>query len=292
MGRPVPPAEPGREPECSNFRRLLKIGENSLGMSDVLTLGAGRTRRCLEGRAGLGIVCVLWAVGCGGASAGAVGAGNAGEVTRRDTKVQHAACDVESKSAERVDVNGDGQADVTIVRSGGAEVCRAVDLNFDGTVDAWVYRDGGQVARRESDYDRDGRIDEIQIFKGGQLVEKHRATTLAGKLDTWQFYEQGRLARTERDSDGDAIVDQWWEYPKPDKPECPLIHSDIDGDGRPDPGATVDVCSEGTGYVPPERAAPKEAEGASFDSAGPAVPTEVEDKPAGAKPDKAEGGDE
>jgi hypothetical protein len=74
------------------------------------------------------------------------------------------------------------------------------------------------------------------------LVEQRRSTSQAGKLDTWHFFEAGRLARTERDDNGDDYVDQWWEYPEQRSRDCPLIHSDVDGDGRPDPGATVDVC--------------------------------------------------
>lgn len=211
-----------------------------------------------------------------------------GGPVKRDVAITHEDCDVASKSAQKVDVNGDGRPDLTIVRSGSTEVCRAVDLNFDGVVDTWVYRDAsGQVRRRESDFDRDGRIDEISIYKGGQLAEKHRATTLAGKLDTWHFYQSGQLARTERDSDGDAIVDQWWEYPKGAKPECPVIHSDLDGDGRPDVGATVDVCKEsGAGYVPPEREG-KPTPGTSFEKTGPGdVPVELENKEQGGEPEK------
>lgn len=221
---------------------------------------------------------------CGGS--GAVGPGKPGELTRRDTKVTHQACATDSSDAQKIDVNSDGKPDVMIVQSGSREVCRAVDLNFDGSIDAYVYRDGGgQVSRRESDYDRDGRVDEVSIYKAGVLVERHRATTLTGKLDTWHFYQAGKLARTERDSDGDAVVDQWWEYPKPDSPECPLIHSDVDGDGRPDPGATVDVCGQESGYVPPERDQNTGPKGPTFDrGAGTDVPTEVDQKPMDSPP--------
>lgn len=186
---------------------------------------------------------------------------------KRDTRIVHQECAVQRGDAVRQDVNGDGRADITTLFDGKVVTCRAMDLNFDGIVDSWVYHGpGGEVRRRESDYDRDGRVDEIAIFVDGALREKHRATTLAPRLDTWNYYAGGKLMRTERDSDGNSIVDQWWEYPNGRELRCPLIHSDIDGDGRPDPGATVDSCGEGSGYVPPDR---YEAElgGAQFEEA-------------------------
>ena len=193
----------------------------------------------------------------------------------RDTRIQHEDCDVNSSSAERLDANGDGKTDVTIVRDGSREVCRAVDLNFDGVIDSWVYYDGsGQVRRRESDYDRDGRIDEITTYKGGVISEKQRATMLANHIDTWEFYTGGKLARSERDSDGNQVVDQWWEYPKDG---CPIIHADVNSDGQPDPGASVDYCKE-TGYVPPERQDYRKVESPNFQQGGTALPTEVESK--------------
>ncbi|HEX4336725.1 MAG TPA: hypothetical protein VH062_12485 [Polyangiaceae bacterium] len=233
---------------------------------------------------GIGGIALLAAAlsGCAGATPQAEGPSAPGEVTHRDIRVSHQPCAVDSADAEKINVGGDARPDIVIVRSGGREVCRSVDMNFDGIVDTWIYRDSsGAVSRRENDYDRDGRIDEIAIYKGGVLVEKERATTLVGRLDTWHFYQGGKLARTERDSDGDTQIDQWWEYPKPDQPECPLIHSDVDGDGHPDPGATVNVCDQSSGYVPPERASDKPASGASFERSSPNdVPTEVEQKPA------------
>jgi hypothetical protein len=221
-------------------------------------------------------------IGCAGGTPQAEGPSAPGEITHRDITVTHQPCDVDSSSAEKINVGGDARPDIVIVRSGGHEVCRSVDMNFDGLVDSWISRDSrGAVTRRENDYDRDGRIDEIQIYQNGVLVEKERATTLVGRLDTWHFYQGGKLARTERDSDGDTQIDQWREYPKPDQPECPLIHTDVDGDGHPDPGATVNVCDQSSGYVPPEHASDKPASGATFERSQPSdVPTEVEQKPA------------
>src|SRR6187401_832062 len=135
------------------------------------------------------------------------------EAAQRDNRLVHEACDVASGSAERLDANGDGRPDVTIVREGNREVCRAIDLNFDGSIDTYVYYEpDGKVRRRENDYDRDGRIDEISAFRGGVLQQKQRATMLSNKVDTWEYYDAGKLARNERDSNGDSVEDQWWEY--------------------------------------------------------------------------------
>jgi hypothetical protein len=242
-------------------------------------VGAGR-RGCLV-LLGSAALVLPELVACAGSGA-AGGPSHPGDVTHRDIHVTHEECPLDGSGTEKINVGGDPRPDIYIVRSGGREVCRALDMNFDGTIDSWVYFDAaGNVRRRENDYDRDGRIDEIAIYQGGALVEKDRATSLVGRLDTWQFYQGGKLARTERDSDGDAQVDQWWEYPKPDQPECPLIHSDVDGDGHPDPGATVDVCGESSGYVPPERTSDKAPSGATFERTDPnALPTELENKAA------------
>ena len=196
-----------------------------------------------------GLMVAVFQQGC----SNQIGARSAdgGAVVEKDTEIVHEECDVASESSERLDANGDGKADVTIVRTGNRELCRALDLNFDGVADSWLYleEDGLHTRRRERDYDRDGRIDEISLFKNGKLVEKRLATLMTNKLDTWEHYVDGRLAQTERDSDGDRLIDQWWDYRKPG---CPLIHADANRDGRPDPEVSVDYCKE-TGYVPPER---------------------------------------
>ncbi len=229
--------------------------------------------------------------GCNGAtSAGAAAPGSG--ITRRDTAVTHEPCDIKSAGTEKIDANNDGKPDIFIVRDGSREVCRAVDLNFDGVIDSYSYFDAsGQLRRRENDYDKDGLIDEITTYKAGQIAEKDQSTALAKHLDTWDFYQAGVLVRSERDSNGDGIIDQWWEYPKPG---CPLIHADMNNDGRPDPGATIDYCKE-TGYVPPERASDKAPASPTFETKS-SLPTELENKAAGdtsgAKPaDAAKPGD-
>ena len=223
------------------------------------------------GRAGV-LAATLGA--CAGSGVGPKTA--SGGPVARDTRILHEECDLDESGAVAEDINGDGRPDRSCVSEGGRVTCRGLDFNFDGVIDAWVYLDeSGQVRRRESDYDRDGRIDEVALYQAGMLIERQRATTLSGKLDTWQRYRDGRVASAERDSNGDDYVDQWWEYPDQRPAECPLIHSDVNGDGRPDPGATVDVCKDQ--YTPTARdgSGPEnEPEGA--DPALDGVPTELE----------------
>lgn len=211
---------------------------------------------------------------CGAASVGRKADGRR-SVAARDTRIQHEDCPVTDGDAVAEDVNGDGRADRTTVKDGAKAGCRGLDFNFDGAMDAWVYLDAsGAIRRRESDYDRDGRVDEVSLYRAGVLTEQQRATTLAGKLDTWHFYSSGKISRTERDSNGDDYVDQWWEYPAERKDDCPLIHSDVDGDGRPDPGATVDVCRDQ--YVPASRDGASASDAPGAEPSVNDVPTEVE----------------
>jgi hypothetical protein len=225
--------------------------------------------------AGQALLTTLFCLGCSHGGAGALSPDQQALV--RDVTIEHEECDVSAAGAEKLDVNGDGKPDITVVRSGGRDVCRAYDLNFDGRVDLYAYYDSaGKLRRKEYDFDRDGKTDEIALYSGGVITERQRATVLAGRLDTWQHYQNGALAKAERDSDSDAVVDQWWEYPQPG---CPVIHTDTNHDGRPDPGTTIDYCKE-TGYVPPERQYFRQAEGPSFEQQSNA-PTEVENKPEG-----------
>jgi hypothetical protein len=210
--------------------------------------------------------------GCGTGASGGKGAKFATSADH-ELAVTHEPCPLDANGAERIDANGDGKPDVTIVSEDGKERCRAADLDFDGRVDLYSYLDkSGALTRRELDYDRDGNVDEIQLFKNGQISEKHRSTTVVKRLDTWETYSQGRIIKAERDSDGNGRIDQWWDYKTAD---CPLIRSDVDGNGEPDPSSQVDFCSE-AGYKPPEAAAPATAPMLQKDTQ--ALPTETSNK--------------
>jgi hypothetical protein len=197
------------------------------------------------GRGSKGILWLVFGVAsCGSPAEPTNASGASGEPIRRDTTIVHEPCDVESGATSKGDANADGRPDVVTVSEAGKPVCQWLDLNFDSVGDVWVYYAAdGAVRRRETDFDRDGRIDELTTLSNSVVVTRQRATTLAGRLDTWQYFERGVLTRGERDANGDGVVDQWWEYPKTDKSECAVVHSDTNGDGRPDPGATVDLCA-------------------------------------------------
>lgn len=188
------------------------------------------------------------ALGLGAAASGCRsggGKGKADNLNDRPLVVVHEECDEKSSKAKPHDANNDGRPDLVVLMDGARELCSSSDLDFDGRPDRYVYFDGaGQPRRIESDHDRDGRVDEVVTLQGGQIARKDRAMSLSGKLDTWDWYNGGVLVRRERDSDGDGKVDQWWTFPNREKLECAIVATDKDGDGKPDVGSQVDLCSE------------------------------------------------
>ncbi len=211
-------------------------------MSTSLTYGSPPWRPWVSGF--LASALGLGAAAASGCRSGG-GKGKADDVNARPLVVVHEPCDETSSRAKPHDANNDGKPDLVVLSDGAREVCSSSDLDFDGRPDRYVYFDSaGNPRRIESDHDRDGRVDEVVTLRGGQVVRKDRAMSLGGKLDTWDLYERGLLVRRERDSDGDGKVDQWWSFPNREKPECAIVATDKDGDGRPDLGSQVDLCSE------------------------------------------------
>jgi hypothetical protein len=172
-------------------------------------------------------------------------------VERRDVEIRHESCDLTSSQAVAFDANADGKPEIIRVMDGPRELCRAIDINMDGTIDVFAYYDAsGQQRRRESGFDRDALPDEISYYENGQLVRKERETNNDRKIDTWDYYQGGRLAREERDSAGDGYVNQWWAFNRPDRPECAVVMTDGDNDGKPDTNSQVDLCAEDGGGAP------------------------------------------
>lgn len=163
-----------------------------------------------------------------------------GGATVHETAIVLEPCDGET--AERYDADEDGTPEVVLFKQGVRPICRRLDFDDDGRADRVMFFDKqGHLRRIENDFDRDQRVDEVSFFDAGVIREKWRATVLRGRFDTWEYYERGARVRSERDADGDGVVDQWWDYKSPD---CPLIHSDVNGDGLADPGSTIDYCKE------------------------------------------------
>lgn len=180
-------------------------------------------------------------VGCGGDSAAGGSAKSAAAV--RSTVIVHEPCD-ESGQIQSFDVNNDGKPDVKKISKGGHEVCRITDLNHDGKPDMFEYFDGnGQLRRRESDYDDNNVVNAIETYQNGKLVERDLDTSNQGHIDTWDFFDPntGNRIRRERDANGDGKVDQWWTY---DNGQV-TIAMDSNGDGQPDPEATITLGANG-----------------------------------------------
>lgn len=214
-------------------------------------------------------------VSCSGTSGEANDPSKEGSA-KRDTEITHEDCDLSDSDAQVLDADANGRPEIVRVFDGGREVCRAVDINRDTLIDVFVYFDDqGRERRREYGFDRDDRPDEIDIFENGQLVRKERETNNDQKIDTWDYYQGGRLVREERDSAGDGYVDQWWTFHQPDRPNCAIVISDIDGNGKPDEESKVDLCADGDTPLPSSPAKQPESAG-DGPAAGASTPADSE----------------
>lgn len=181
---------------------------------------------------------------CGGEeTTGGKGANAAG--VQRNTMLVHEACN-ESGAVKSSDANQDGKPEVKRVLDGaGREVCRVSDLNNDGHADMYEYFDAsGQLRRREFDYDDNGVLNAVETYQGGKLVQRELDTSNRGRIDTWDYFDAatGKRTKRERDATGDGRVDQWWLYEE----DKVTIAMDRNGDGNPDPQATIVLDKNGT----------------------------------------------
>ena len=135
---------------------------------------------------------------------------------------------------QRVDINGDEQADVYNFFRERSEanrllVRKEVDLNWDGKVDVrtWFGEDG-KIEKEEMDGDFDSRVDWIDHYKGGRRVMSEIDTDYNGAMDLFKYFDNGNLRRKERDSKGDGRID-FWEY-LDDDGNVLRTGRDLDGD--------------------------------------------------------------
>jgi len=190
-----------------------------------------------------GSLTALTSVGCGGGGASGGGDKSKSPDGVRSTVIEHEACS-ESGKVEAIDVNNDGKPDIKKVFDGATEKCRITDLNRDGHPDLFEYFDkSGQLRRREFDFDDNGVVNQIDTYEGGKLVRREIDTTNQGRIDTWDTFDPatGKLVKRERDTTGDGRIDQWWTY----EGDHVTIAMDRNGDGLPDPDATVVLGPDG-----------------------------------------------
>ncbi|MEZ4263019.1 MAG: hypothetical protein R3B36_28285 [Polyangiaceae bacterium] len=226
---------------------------------------------------------------CGGDETGGKGAKSAADARRTEVLV-HEPCN-ESGRVQTMDANNDGKPDIRKVMDGNREVCRVTDLNNDGHPDMYEYFDSaGQLRRREYDYDDNGILNAVELFQGGKLVERQLDTTNRGRVDTWDYFDPatGKRTKRERDASGDGRVDQWWLY----EADHVTIAMDRNGDGNPDPQATIvldkngaPVASASPGIKPPVDADAGAVPPPPPPPEAPAAPANPDDGPALAVPD-------
>jgi hypothetical protein len=187
--------------------------------------------------------------------------------------IDHEPCDPKGHKTEVFDARGDGKPAVIKVYDGGHEICRISDINHDGRPDLYEYFDAqGNVRRREADYDQNGIVDSVELFEGGKLVKREYDTTGQHRVDTWDYFDKttGKRIRRERDTTNDGKVDQWWTWDG----DKITIAVDKNGDGQPDPGATlvIDEKSGAAQSLDAKTAPPPAASGSATAPASSAVP--------------------
>lgn len=224
-------------------------------------------------------------VGC---ESSEVGPGGAKDATKfRNTAIQHEPCDVQGKRVEKLDANNDGKPEVQRVYDGNREVCRVSDLNGDGRPNMYEYfaQDGTTIRRREFDYDDNGVVNEVEVYEGGRLARREMDTTNQGRIDTWDTFDlaTGKIAKRERDSSLDGRVDQWWVWTG----DIVTVAVDRDGDGNPDPEATIIIGANGQPYVDggATKATPPAASSVASPTPAPTAPAPTTAPTAPALPD-------
>jgi hypothetical protein len=194
----------------------------------------------------LGAIFLGGTIDCGGGDMAS--SPKVAQATARPEDLDHESCGAAGERAESLDTNGDGKPDITrYFDRSGHEECRVVDLNRDGKPDMYEYfDDGGRVRRREFCYDDSGSVNAIEFYEQGKLSRREYDISGRHRVDTWDWFDPsaqvdaktGRPAhptRRERDTKGDGYVDQWWTWDG----DRLTIAIDRDGDGKPDPAATL-----------------------------------------------------
>ncbi|MGO9834794.1 MAG: hypothetical protein ACLP1X_11295 [Polyangiaceae bacterium] len=95
-------------------------------------------------------------------------------------------------------------------------------------------------------YDRngDGRFDQIRVTVNGRERCYGEDTNHDGVIDTWDLMdERGNLTKRAHDANGDGRFDQSWTF-DPTRKGCATIAGDKNGDGKPDPGTSIDICQQ------------------------------------------------
>jgi hypothetical protein len=171
------------------------------------------------------------------------------------TGLEHEDCKEGGNRVESLDQNKDGKADMKRVFDKGSnrELCHMADLDHDGKPELFEYFDeSGKIRRREHMYDDTGAVSQIEVYENGKLLRRDLDSRGQHRIDTIDYFDPvtGKRIKRERDENGDGNIDQWWSF-RDDRIE---IAMDKNGDGKPDPEATVTLGPSGSPFDagPPE----------------------------------------
>jgi hypothetical protein len=180
------------------------------------------------------------AAACGSSETPAAKGDPQAPVAQSAPPLKHEPCEDSMGQVDALDVNGDGKPDLKRIvnKASGQEVCRVADLNHDGKPELYSYYDAsGQLRRREAMYEASDAISAIEYYEGGKLVRRELDTSGQRRVDVWDTFDPatGKRIKRERDTNGDGKVDQWWTWDG----DKLTISMDKNGDGQPDPDATL-----------------------------------------------------
>lgn len=165
------------------------------------------------------------------------------------TGLEHEDCKEGGNRVDIVDQNKDGKPEMKRVFDKGSnrELCHMADLNHDGKPELFEYFDeSGKIRRREHMYDDTGAVSQIEVYENGKLIRRDLDSRGQHRIDTIDHFDPvtGKRIKRERDDNGDGNIDQWWSF-HDDRIE---IAMDKNGDGKPDPEATVTLGPTGSPY--------------------------------------------
>ncbi len=96
--------------------------------------------------------------------------------------------------------------------------------------------------KERADVNGNGKVETIRVRAlDGTEVCRGSDSDENGRFDTWDEVQHGNVTRRARDTDENGAVDEVTMWPDPMRRDCPVVFTDLDGDGKPE-HVKMDVC--------------------------------------------------